>query len=96
MTDHHAAARPTQRRLPERESGDHSNRNGNTTMNLRRIFVLLLIIVILLLARPRESWQQARHAWAQRERVLRVVTFALIIYLAYGFFQLYRQGWFEW
>ena len=79
-----------------RESREHPDWNGKPTMNLRRIFVLLLIIAILLLARPRESWQQARQAWAQRERVLRVVTFALIVYLAYGFFQLYRQGWFEW
>ena len=79
-----------------RESSEHPDWNGKPTMNLRRIFVLLLIIAILLLARPRESWQQARHAWGQRERVLRVVTFALIVYLAYGFFQLYRQGWFEW
>lgn len=65
-------------------------------MNLRRILILIIILILVVAMRPRRVWAESQRMWAQRDRIFRVLAVVVLVYLAYGFFQLYRQGYFDW
>ena len=66
-------------------------------MSSRRILIYLVIILLMLAAtRPRETWRQAQQMWSQRNYVLAVLATTIIVYLVYGLYQMYRQGYFLW
>jgi hypothetical protein len=62
-------------------------------MSSRRILIYLLIIIVLLtLTRPSAAWAEAKRMWAQRNWTLGVIATVLIIYLAYGLYQIWQAG----
>lgn len=66
-------------------------------MTSRRILVYLVIILLLAIAtRPRVAWQEAQRIWSQRSYIMAVLVTSIGVYLIYGFYQLYRSGYFAW
>ena len=66
-------------------------------MTSRRILMYLVIILLLAVAaRPRAAWQEAQRIWSQRNYIMAVLVTAIGVYLIYGFYQLYRSGYFVW
>jgi len=65
-------------------------------VSLRRILILIILLLLVIAFRPRTVWAESQRMWAQRDRIFRVLAVVIIVYLAYGIFQLYRQGWFDW
>lgn len=63
---------------------------------MRRSFIWILLILLIILLRPGGIWRESKQAWAQRERISRVLFFVFGIYFLYGLYSLYTQGWFTW
>ncbi len=62
-------------------------------MSSRRLVIYLVILAALFFAmRPRESWNNVKQAYEQRRWLLGVISTMLIIYLLYGFWQIWQQG----
>ena len=60
-----------------------------------RTFLTLLVIVLLVwLFKPSTVWRELKRMWSQRELMLRTLVVIILIYLAYGFYELYERGWF--
>ncbi len=64
-------------------------------MNFRRIVTIVIIIVLIAIFRPFGFGRELRRMWAQRETITRFLTTLILVYLAYGVYQLYTEGWFE-
>ena len=66
-------------------------------MTSRRVLLYLVIILLLAIAtRPRVAWQEAQRIWSQRNYIMAVLVTTIGVYLLYGFYQLYRSGFFTW
>jgi hypothetical protein len=66
-------------------------------MSSRRILIYLVIAFLVLAAmRPRETWRQAQQMWSQRGYLMAVLVTTIVIYLVYGLYQMYQQGYFLW
>lgn len=66
-------------------------------MSSRRILIYLVIALLILAAmRPRETWRQAQQMWSQRNYVMAIVVTTIVVYLIYGLYQMYQQGYFPW
>lgn len=62
-------------------------------MSSRRLITYLAILAVtFFVLRPRESWTNMKQMYAQRRWVIGVISTVLIIYLLYGFWQIWRQG----
>lgn len=64
-------------------------------MNFRRFVTFLIIILLIAIFRPSGFWRELKRIWDQRELITRVLTTLILLYLAYGLYELYTQGWFE-
>jgi|GEM_PF-780565 len=64
-------------------------------MNFRRIVIFVIIIMLFAIFRPFGFGRELRRMWAQRELITRFLTTLVLIYLAYGIYQLYTEGWLE-
>jgi hypothetical protein len=64
-------------------------------MKSMRVVLLLLILLLLVLYRPLGVWAKLREMWARRDYVLGVFVFAIVVYLLYGLYSMYTQGWFD-
>lgn len=63
-------------------------------MNFRRLVAFLIIILLLAIFRPSGFWRELKRIWEQREVITRILTTLILVYLAYGIYTLYTQGWF--
>ncbi len=66
-------------------------------MSIRRDFLVIIIILLLVLIKPSGFWREIKQIWALRERLVRVIVFAVGVYFLYGLYTLYSlygQGWF--
>ena len=64
-------------------------------MNLRRLVTFIIIILLIAIFRPSGFWRELKRIWDQRELITRVLTTLILLYLVYGLYELYTQGWFE-
>ena len=64
-------------------------------MKSLRIVLLLIILLIVVLYRPMGVWSELKRLWARRDYVLGVLVTAVGIYLLYGLYSMYTQGWFD-
>lgn len=64
-------------------------------MNVRRTLFLLTILVLIWLLRPGQVWSESKRMWTQRELILRTLVVIVILYFAYGLYELYQRGWFS-
>lgn len=62
-------------------------------MSFRRFVTILVIILLLAIFRPSGFWRELTRIWDQRETITRILTFLILVYLAYGVYQLYQEGW---
>jgi hypothetical protein len=62
-------------------------------MKLRTLFLLIVLIVLIWLFKPKNAWGEVRRMWAQRELMLRTLVVIIVVYLLYGFYELYQRGW---
>lgn len=63
-------------------------------MNFRRLIAFIIIILLLAIFRPSGFWRELKRIWEQREIITRILTTLILIYLTYGVYMLYTQGWF--
>ncbi len=62
-------------------------------MNRSRIFFYRLAMLLIFFAlRPRRSWENLRQLYTYRRGLLVTVSTLLIVYLAWGIWQLIQQG----
>jgi hypothetical protein len=62
-------------------------------MSSRRLIIYLLILAVtFFVLRPRESWTNMKQMYEHRRWLIGVISTILIIYLIYGFWQIWRQG----
>ncbi|MCE7988623.1 MAG: hypothetical protein DYG89_46295 [Caldilinea sp. CFX5] len=64
-------------------------------MNVRRLVIFLIIILLLAIFRPSGVWRELKRIWEQRETITRILTVLVLVYLAYGIYRLYSDGWFD-
>jgi putative effector of murein hydrolase len=62
-------------------------------MRTRTLFLLLIVLLLFWLFKPANAWGEAKRMWAQRELLVRTLVVIIIIYMAYGVYQLYQRGW---
>lgn len=62
-------------------------------MKTRTLFLLLVLVVLIWLFKPAQVWGEARRMWRQRELMLKVLVAMIVLYLLYGVYELYEQGW---
>lgn len=65
-------------------------------MKLRYMLALIVIMLFLIMLRPRGMWIEIKKTWAQRERIVRVLFFAAIVYFLYGLYSMYQRGMLDW
>jgi len=61
-------------------------------MNFRRIVIFVIIIMLFAIFRPFGFGRELRRMWEQRELITRILTTMILLYLAYGIYQLYTEG----
>ncbi|MBX3014696.1 MAG: hypothetical protein KF832_24460 [Caldilineaceae bacterium] len=64
-------------------------------MTFRQFFTFFIIILLIAVFRPSGFWREVKRIWDQRETITRILTFLILVYLAYGVYQLYAEGWLE-
>jgi hypothetical protein len=65
-------------------------------MNGLRLLLLLMLLVIVVLYRPLGIWARLQRMYAQRNYVLGVFVMAIVLYLIYGLYSMYLEGYFDW
>lgn len=60
-------------------------------MKLRWFWLLLLILVFLVLARPGHAWADLKRSWKRREWIVTTLLVAVLGYLLYGLYILFRD-----
>ena len=63
-------------------------------MTFRRLVTFLIIILLVAIFRPSGFWRELKRIWEQRETITRILTTLVLVYLAYGIYMLYSEGWF--
>ena len=63
-------------------------------MTFRRLVTFLIIILLVAIFRPSGFWRELKRIWEQREVITRILTTLVLVYLAYGIYRLYSEGWF--
>jgi hypothetical protein len=53
-------------------------------------------MLFLIALRPRGMWTEIKRSWAQRERIVRVLFFIVVVYFLYGLYTMYRQDMLPW
>lgn len=62
-------------------------------MQSRRLLLYLLLLTLVFFAlRPRQSWENLKQMYTYRRWMLGVITTLLLIYLAYGLWQIWLYG----
>lgn len=64
-------------------------------MTIRRLIFFIVIILLLAIFRPSGFWNELKRMWEQRETITRILFFMVMVYLLYGIYQLYTEGWLE-
>jgi cadmium resistance protein CadD (predicted permease) len=64
-------------------------------MNVRRLVTIVIIILLIAIFRPSGFWRELKRIWEQREIITRILTTLILVYLAYGLYKLYSDGWFD-
>ncbi len=64
-------------------------------MNGFRFLLILILITIFLIYRGRGIWRELMRIWGRRDYVLKVLVFAIGIYLLYGLYSMYQRGMLE-
>lgn len=65
-------------------------------MKLRNVLALIVIMLFLIALKPRGMWTELKRSWAQRERIVRVLFFVVIVYFLYGLYTMYQKGMLPW
>jgi len=65
-------------------------------VKLRYALILIVIMLFLIALRPRGMWTEIKRSWAQRERIVRVLFFIVVVYFLYGLYTMYRQDMLPW
>jgi len=65
-------------------------------VKLRYMLVLIVIMLFLIVLKPRGMWAEMKQTWAQRERIVRVLFFVVVVYFLYGLYSMYQRGMFDW
>lgn len=64
-------------------------------MTIRRLIFFIVIILLLAIFRPSGFWNELKRMWEQRETITRILFFMVMVYLLYGIYQLYTEGWLD-
>ena len=54
---------------------------------------MIIALLLVWFFKPSNAWAEAKRMWSQRELMLRTLVVIIMIYLAYGIYQLYERGW---
>ena len=65
-------------------------------MKLRTVLMLIVIMVFLIALKPRGMWTEIKRSWAERERIMRVLFFVVMVYFLYGLYSMYQKGMIPW
>lgn len=65
-------------------------------MKLRYMLVLIVIMLFFIVLKPRGMWAEFKRTWAQRERIVRVLFFVVVVYFLYGLYSMYQRGMLDW
>jgi hypothetical protein len=64
-------------------------------MTIRRFIFFIVIILLLAIFRPSGFWNELKRLWEQRETITRILFLMTMVYLLYGIYQLYTEGWLD-
>ncbi len=65
-------------------------------MKLRTVLMLIVIMLFLIALKPRGMWTEIKRSWAERERIMRVLFFVVVVYFLYGLYSMYQKGMIPW
>jgi len=65
-------------------------------VKLRYALVLIVIMLFLIALRPRGMWTEIKRTWAQRDRIMRVLFFIVVVYFIYGLYSMHQKGMLPW
>ncbi len=65
-------------------------------MKLRTVLMLIVIMLFLIALKPRGMWTEIKRSWAERERIMRVLFFMVVVYFLYGLYSMYQKGMIPW
>ena len=69
---------------------------GRGLVKLRTVLMLIVIMVFLIALKPRGMWTEIKRSWAERERIMRVLFFVVMVYFLYGLYSMYQKGMIPW
>lgn len=69
---------------------------GGAVNRSRILFYLLAMVLIFFALRPRRSWENLRQLYTYRRGLVVTVSTLLVLYLAWGVWQLIAQGAWWW
>jgi hypothetical protein len=61
-------------------------------MKLRTLLLLVMLITLAWLFKPANATAEAKRLWRQRDLMLRTLVVIILVYLVYGFYELYQRG----
>ncbi len=62
-------------------------------MKLRLFFLLVALILVVWLLKPSVVWAEVKRLYSQRNYVWGVLAAAVGVYMLFGLYTLFRQGW---
>lgn len=61
-----------------------------------KTILLIVLVLLVILYRPRGVWRDFQRVWDKRDYFLKVMVFAVGIYLLYGLYSMYQRGMIDW
>lgn len=60
------------------------------------LFYLLALALVFFVLRPRRSWENLREMYTYRRWLLAVISTLLLVYIAFGIYQIWKAGLWWW